>query len=50
MPNEGETSPARASWAPSTATAEAGAELFGALVDALAGLLAAVRVETDPDL
>jgi creatinine amidohydrolase len=36
--------------APSTATAEAGAELFGALVDALADLLAAVRGESDPGL
>ena len=30
--------------------AEAGAELFGALVDALADLLAAARGESDPDL
>jgi creatinine amidohydrolase len=36
--------------APSTATAEAGEELFGALVGALAELLTAVRGETDPDL
>ena len=36
--------------APSTATAEAGAELFGALVDALADLLIRVREERDPEL
>jgi creatinine amidohydrolase len=36
--------------APSTATAEAGAELFGALVDALADLLTRVREERDPEL
>jgi creatinine amidohydrolase len=36
--------------APSTASAERGAELFGALVDALAELLAAARAERDPEL
>jgi creatinine amidohydrolase len=36
--------------APTTATPERGAELFGMLVDALADLLAAARAESDPDL
>jgi creatinine amidohydrolase len=36
--------------APSTASADAGAELFGALVDAFAGLLRTVREERDPEL
>ncbi len=36
--------------APTTATAAAGAELFSALVDALADLLTRVRAERDPEL
>ncbi len=36
--------------APSTATAEAGAELLELLVTTLAELLTAVRAERDPDL
>jgi creatinine amidohydrolase len=36
--------------APSTATAESGAELFAELVDALAALLATARGECDPEL